>query len=145
MAAPIPPLPPVTSALFTVGVLTAVPHFGAMDASPLEPRPPASRKHQMRLLRGLSATQPGPPRPKTHTAPYFRPRKPFDGGDEVACDVIQAIAIELDGSCACQKSRCGDNTGGRCNQCSVHRHGLSGIFNPARRAEPAVRAQWVFR
>jgi hypothetical protein len=75
----------------------------------------------------------------------FIPRKPFDGADEIASDIIQASAIELDTACARQESRGRGSAGGRCNQGTVHRHGLSGIFNPAGGAEPAVSAKWVFR
>jgi len=60
-------------------------------------------------------------------------------------EVIQAIAMQLDGSGARQESRWGCDARGGGNQRSMNRHGLSSIFNAACRAEPAVCAQRVFR
>ena len=72
-------------------------------------------------------------------------RKSFDGSDEVTCEVIQAIAVQLHTSGARQKSMWGGSARSRRNQCSMNRHGLSGIFDAACGAEPAVCAQWVFQ
>jgi len=73
------------------------------------------------------------------------PRKSLDSSDEVTCEVIQAIAMQLHTSGARQKSMWGGSARGRRNQCSMNRHGLSGIFDAACCAEPAVCAQWVFQ